>query len=292
MLRIVAVPMSFIGSPGLITTLHYTPNANFVDGTYVPASAGFDLADVSSVYELSEVPSDISALVYLDLCDGANSGFIDTVKPFVGNPQVFGFYLMDDPDPTGKYRPLCMASNLKAESDWIHTHDPGARTFITLMNLSSSSDPNYRGDYNPGNSDIDLYGIDPYPCRTEIKGCDFGWIAKDVDAAEASGIPQADIVPVFQAFGGGSYVDDGGGQYAMPTVAQAKQILRIWWSLVPDPVFDYTYSWGSQEGDTSLNSSPSLQGLFALHNLGTYGGNDFATPSIGQRIEVGGTKRP
>jgi hypothetical protein len=47
------------------------------------------------------------------------------IHPFLGSSQVWGFYLMDEPRPSS-----CPAVNLKAESDWIHANDPGAKTFI------------------------------------------------------------------------------------------------------------------------------------------------------------------
>jgi hypothetical protein len=89
-----------------------------------------------------------------------------------------------------------------------------------------------------------------------------------VTAAESEGIPLADIVPVYEAFGGGTWVDDGGGSYQLPTAAQESEILSTWASLVPTPVFDYAYSWGVQDGDLSLSGSPSLQSVFLAHNDG------------------------
>ncbi len=250
----------------LVATLHYTSNGVFDNGVFLPASLGFNLADVSSSSQLAELPSGVSALVYVGSCDGADAEFIAQVSPFIGDSRVFGFYLMDEPDPTGLYKPICPPANLKSESDWIHQNDPAARTFIVLMNLSSSDDPNYQGTYNPTNTDVDLFGLDPYPCRTELGGCDDSYITKAVAAAEAAGIPQSDIVPVFQAFGGGTAIDDGGGHYALPTPSQERAILNTWSSVAPEPVFDYAYSWGSQDGDFALDSSPDLQAVFQAHN--------------------------
>ncbi len=279
MVPVLAVPTAFIGSPGSLRTLHYAANGNFADGQYLPASAGFDLADVSSTDELGELPAGVEALVFVGQCGGVDRQFLDTVEPFVGQPQVFGFYLMDDPDPTGQYGPRCPPSYLEAESDWVHAHDPGAKTFIVLMDLGTSTSPSYRHSYTPANSHVDLYGLDAYPCRTDVGGCDFGIIVSAVRAAEAAGVPEPDLVPVYQAFGGGSYVDDTGGQYALPTAAQAERLVRTWASVVPDPVFDYAYSWGAQAGDTALGSVPRLQGVFALHNRGAGPGDDFGLPA-------------
>lgn len=249
-----------------MTNLHYTSNSNFQNGTYAPGTVGFNLADVSSVSEVDNLPSNVKALVYLNLCNGADATFTSTVQPYIGKTNVFGFYLIDEPDPTGEFKALCPAANLKAESDWIHTNDPGAKTFIIEMNMSSSNTPNFMNTYNPANSDIDLYGIDGYPCRTDVNGCDFSIITKHVQAAEAAGIPQAAIVPVYQAFGGGTWKTDGGGSYILPTAAQEKQILSTWQSVIPNPVFDYAYSWGTQNGDQSLSGSSTLQQVFATHN--------------------------
>src|SRR5439155_27037066 len=77
---------------------------------------------------------------------------------------------MDEPDPTGRWAPLCPAANLMAESDWIHANVPGAQTFIVMINANTSIAPVYANTYNPGNSHIDLYAPDPYPCRTEVGG--------------------------------------------------------------------------------------------------------------------------
>ena len=119
---------------GPVTGLHYAPNKNFdSSGHYVPAKAGFNLADVSSVGQLDSLPSGVKGLVWLGLCNGADSSFINAVQPFVGDPKVFGFYLMDEPDPTGRWAPLCPAANLMAESDWIHANVPGAQTFLVMI---------------------------------------------------------------------------------------------------------------------------------------------------------------
>src|SRR2546425_672859 len=121
------------GASGPVTDLHYASNNNFdSSGNYVPGHVGFNLADLSSVRELAFLPSGVRALVWLGLCNGADPTFIDAVQPFIGNPKVFAFYLMDEPDPTGQRVPLCPAANLMSESDWIHAHVPGAKTFIVI----------------------------------------------------------------------------------------------------------------------------------------------------------------
>ena len=245
-----------------VTAFHYTSGS--VSGGKDPAAAyGFNLADVNSVAQLNYLPPGTKGLVWLGLCNGADSNFISTVTPYIGNPNLYGFYLVDEPDPTGRYHPLCSSVNLQAESDWIHARVPGVRTFIVLMNMRSDLSPAYENTYNYANTHIDLFGIDAYPCQTQFNGCNFGIISAAVAAAEAWGIAQGQIVPVYQAFGGGG---PAYANYLVPTASQEKQIISAWGSLTPTPAFDFAYSWGSQGGDTSLSSSPELRQVFATHN--------------------------
>jgi hypothetical protein len=250
-----------------LTTLHYTAGNNFdAQGNYAPAAAGFNLADVSSVSELNALPAGVQGMVYLDQGDGVTQSFIDALKPYVGNSKVFGFYLKDEPDPTGQYNTQVTAANLKAESDYIHANFPGAKTFITMMNMGPSDNPTFADTYNPANTHIDLFGIDPYPVRSGSGPVDYSMIDKAVAAAESAGIPASQIVPVFQTFGGGNWVNDEGGRYVMPSAEQAQAMLDHWSAHVPNPAFDYAYAWGSQNGDTALESSPELQSVFLQHN--------------------------
>jgi hypothetical protein len=250
-----------------LTTLHYASGDNIdAQGNFTPAQAGFNLADVSSVEQVNALPAGVKGLVWLDQGDGVTQSFIDAVKPYIGNPNVYGFFLKDEPDPTGQWNTLVTAANLKAESDWIHANVPGAKTFITMMNMGSSDNPSFANTYTPENTHIDLFGIDPYPVRSDGATVDYSMIDKAVVAAEAAGIPHASIVPVFQTFGGGNWVDDSGGHYVMPTAAQEQQMLDHWAAAVPNPAFDYAYAWGSQNGDQALEGSQALQNVFLQHN--------------------------
>lgn len=251
------------------THLHLAANGNFdANGTYAPGRIGFNLADVGDVATLDALPADVKGLAWIGRCSGVDAGFLEAVRPYIGHEKLFGFNVMDDPDPTGRYAPICAADKLKAEADWIHANLPSAKTFIVLMNLGSSREPSFAGTYNPASSHIDLFGISPYPCRTELRHCDLDMIGRFVAAAEAVEIPKEAIVPVFQSFGGGDWVDDGGGRYRLPTAAEEQEIMARWDALVPDPAFDYVYSWGTQRDDSALQASPELQAVFWHRNTG------------------------
>ena len=257
---------------GPATPLHYGPNHNFaVDGTYLPGELGFNLADLNTVDQLDSLPHGVKGLVWVGQCDGVTPGFLQKVQPFVGHAKLFGFYLMDNPDPVSRLTrsgqvPACTSEHLRAESDWIHAHLRDARTFMILMNLGSAERPQFSAEYSPDIIHLDLYGIDPYPCRTELDGCAYDMIDRYIRKAEAAGIPRNQMVPVYQAFGGGDYRDDAGGIYTLPTAAEEQQILARWGEQLPRPVFDYAYSWGSQRRDSALEGAMGLHSTFSEHN--------------------------
>jgi hypothetical protein len=238
-----------------VAALHYASDGNFVNGQYAPGADGFNLADVDSASQLSELASGVEALVYLGMTGGVTAAFKAAVRSFIDSSTVYGFYLADDPSPSAT-----TAANLKAESDWIHANDPGVKTFMVERNSSGMLTPRYY--YTPANTGIDLFGLDAYPVQTYVPNhYDLNVIPLAIKEAEAIGIPQQDLVPVYQAFGGGGYPS-----YILPTAAEERQILSTWGSVLPNPAFDYAYSWGVQLGDTALSNDPALQKVFAAHN--------------------------
>src|SRR5690242_9729810 len=253
-----------------VTKLHFAPNANLVNGTYAPGADGFNLADVGPS-EVSLLPPGVKGLVWVgDTISGATASFQATINSLIGNPNVYGFYMADEPGPGN-------AANLKAESDYIHAHDPGAKTFLLPLNNSSDTSPQF--SYNPANTDIDLFGLDPYPVQTQYNGANYGIIGASVAAAEAQGIPLANIVPVYQAFGGGGYAS-----WIVPTASQEQAIISTWGQYVPTPAFDFAYSWGVQNNDTALVSDPALQQVFAVHNGATSG----SSGSLAGKVQLTG----
>ncbi|CCV10198.1 calcium-binding protein [Mesorhizobium sp. STM 4661] len=228
---------------------------------------GFNLVDLQYASSVNALPAGSKALIWLGESNGVTQSFIDKVTPLIGNSKVLGFFLTDEPDPTGKYHTKVSAANLKAESDWIHSHFPGAKTFITLMDMGSFSDSNYSNTYNPANTGIDYYGINPYPVRTTA--VDFNYIDRAVAAALEAGIPKSAIIPVYQTFGGGGWATNTGGSYVMPTTSQMQTMMDHWERLVPNPAFDMAYKWASQNGETSLGNTSSMQSFFLQHNTST-----------------------
>jgi hypothetical protein len=259
--------IAWIANANAQTTLHYASGLGAAEAR-AGAALGFDMADVGDVASLNALPQGMKGLIWLGIKGGATTEFQNKVKPFIRNAKVFGFYLWDEPDPTGKYGELITSASLKEQSDWIHQNVPGAKTFIVLMNMASSNArPDYMNTYNLANTAIDLYGLDPYPFRTGVPA-DLNEIDATVAAAVRAGIPMGKIVPVFQAFGGGTFSTAEGGKYVVPTPKQLQASIDRWATIIPSPEFDFVYSWGNQQGDTALRDRPELQAVFKARNTG------------------------
>lgn len=259
------------------TPWHYAPNANW-PSNFDPnlLALGFNLADVASAGLLPFLPAGVKALVYVGNPNGVDSTFttlMSACAPYLNS--IFAFYLADtaDPDPSGTWGVYFTAANLKAQADYIHTNFPAAKTFIWLANLGSSYSPaydQYNGfpGYTPATTDIDYYGLGGYAVRDDLNnGFDPSIIGLNYNAAVAAGIPGASIIPTYQAFGLGNW----GAPYEIPTAAQLRIMIDTWATVTPTPVFDYFYSWGPQNADTSLNSLPDLQVVAGQHNLPSRG---------------------
>ncbi|MCW2285391.1 hypothetical protein M2323_003302 [Rhodoblastus acidophilus] len=247
-------------------SLHFASNGNFDEaGRFAPKDFGFNIADVASAEMLDALPDGVFGMIWAGRCEGPDARFQETVMSVIQHPKLFGFYLADDPDPSGRWRKTCPPENLRSESDWIHARRPDALTFVALMNLGDEAKPRFHPELRPENTHVDLYGISPYPCRRDWPECDFTMIDRFVDAALAAGIPNSAIVPVYQTFGGGSWTAKGGG-YRMPNAAELREMLVAWRRRAPNPRFDYAYSWGTQKGDVALSVSSSLREVFKQFN--------------------------
>jgi hypothetical protein len=237
------------------TNLHYATNANFPTGVgYDPQLRllGFNLADVNAPEQEASLTGNTKGL-WFETPAGVTPQFMADVAQAASDPHAFGFYLGDDVLDE-------QLGNVKAMADYIHANAPNLMTFIVAENYGNDASPSIHA--TPASTDVDLIGVDPYPVRAGVM--DLSVIAARVQATEAAGWSQDQLVPVYQAFG--AYPT---GNWSMPTWRQELAIMGEWARQVPNPTFDYTYSWGQQLGDQSLSSAPwSLKAVFAAHNYG------------------------
>jgi len=258
---------------------------------------GFNLIDVtgnktdpaSTLAFIDALPEGTQVLVWLGNMGNAPKGqncpppgfndaeFKAQVDILANDPKVFGYNLADEPHPS-----VCpdAANAIKDRSDYIHTHAPGQKTYITILDGSNMCPDGEGCEYSalrPEMTHVDLFGLDPYPCHFDSFGqpvtCDISKISQRVQFATTNGIPISAIVPVFHAFGQEGRLDGKTIYYRTPTTTEFQDMLNLWDSLVPNPVFDFAYTWGIQcttstcPASQSLKNHPELQLLIKQHNF-------------------------
>jgi hypothetical protein len=204
--------------------------------------------------------------------------FAAQVNALAHNPRVFGYYIADEPHPN-----VCpsAAKDIKARADYIHLYAPGQYVFIVVLDGDAMCGSDLGCEYRalqPALTDVDYFGLDPYPCLYDSAGnnvpCDVRMITARVDAAKNNGIPVNAIVPIFQMFGQRGRRDGAYPYYRLPTVSELTAMLATWASLVPHPAFDYSYTFGVQcttltcPAPQAIASQPSLQAVVGAHNAG------------------------
>ena len=107
-----------------------------------------------------------------------------------GSLRAYGFNLAEVSDVATLNALPAGVTGLVWVGLWIHANLPGAKTFMVMMDMGTPNSPSYSNTYNPANTDIDLFGLDPYPVRPQFTGgVDYDVIAAAVAAAQAEGIP-------------------------------------------------------------------------------------------------------
>ena len=230
-------------------TRHYVSNEG---GAYATTSAlGFNVHDTGmSASAVDGLPSGDQAMVWASngKCPSSlSSTFTSFVSAQASNPNIYGYYLVDEPDNPAS---SCVAG-IRAMADYIHANAPGKVAFIELTDY-----PGTYAAYAPAKSHADLVGLDPYPCRRDASACNFADIGAQVTAAVSAGIPRSVMVPTYQAFGDATW--------RPPTGAELQAILTEWVEEDPTPAMDYAYSWGCQGGSLTdcLSGSTAWQSMF------------------------------
>lgn len=240
-------------SNGASTTAHFIAN---LGGSTAPAALGYNVFDTSPS-NVGNLPSGVRGLVWLgQKCPTtADASFRSAIDNLSTNERVFGYYLSDEPHisdcPGGP-------AALKTRTDYIRSKNSSQYTFIVLDDQVDMT------PFRPAVTGVHLVGLDPYPCSIANPQCDLTKIGQRVGWADTAGIPRSQLVPTFQCFGQNNI---SGGYYTLPTATQLRAMLAEWAKYLPDPVMDYSYSWGNQSSSNpTLVNSPALQQVMAEHN--------------------------
>src|SRR5207237_4010166 len=129
------------------------------------ASAGFNLAGVSTQFAVRAVPEGMKGIYWLRNCYNLECSWrlsdkqvTDIVLAIKDNPKFSGiYYISDEPHPR-----VCpdAPQRLAERSALIRSLDSRARTFAVVLNGSSAPT-----EFAQMKDSADYIGIDPYPCN-------------------------------------------------------------------------------------------------------------------------------
>ncbi len=258
-------------------SLHYVSNTR--GDRLSAARLGYNLFDIGPDKAAIDAlgPGQL-ALVWLGNLDNTNctpgyswSEFTAAVDRLAGDPKVYGYYLADEPHPH-----ICpdAAADIRQRADYIRSRDPKQKSFIVVIGLSNGCAQESYCEYaklKPAITHVDLIGVNVFLCNNK-SGCLLGKIDTRVSKAVAQGVPLASIVPVWQAFGQVCNTEQS-HYYVLPSAQQMRDQLDRWKRLVPDPAFDFTYTWQSGgpacpalDAANGTGGTSDLQSLLRAHN--------------------------
>jgi hypothetical protein len=237
------------GSAAHAATLHYISNTH-ADRAGA-ATLGYNLFDMAPTKaDIDALGPGQQALVWLGNLDNTNCTpgfsypkFTAAVDSLAGDRKVFGYYLSDEPHPS-----VCpdAVAHIRQRADYIRAKDPTQRSFIVVLDADAQCGSSPGCEFaalRPDQTHVDLIGVDPFVCSIG-KGCGFDRIGTTVGLAETKGIPRAALVPVIQVFGQTCNTEQS-HYYKLPSQDELRQALARWDAEVPDPVFDFAYTWAS-----------------------------------------------
>ncbi|GHP00953.1 hypothetical protein KSF_110000 [Reticulibacter mediterranei] len=255
--------LSYIGaSPAHAATthkLHFIQNtSSSTDFTQVHA-LGYTLIDVGmDAATIRSLPAGTQAMVWVgnSQCSSFDVNYTD-FKAFINamgkdtttNARIYGYNISDEPDAGSC--PQVVAA-IKRRADYIHSHAGGQGKIAYI----SITDFPYK-PLVPAKTDVDIYGIDPYPCHQNKNGCNLNEINNMVNAAVNAGIPESKLVPIYQAFGE-ECTNPRRYQWSLPSPSEMRTVFARWDQVLPNAPIDVTYAW-RHPGDNNEDSCPTLK---------------------------------
>jgi hypothetical protein len=234
---------------------------------------GYDVFDVGpDESEINSLPEGGQAMVWVGefTCE---EGFGTSFEEFTSlvdqlgdNPRVYGWYLIDEPDPESCPE---VVDGIRERADYIDQHAPDQLSYIAITDYEMAP-------LHPDSSHVDLFGLDPYPCEiADPDACNLAWMDEMMSMTVDAGFPREAIVPVIQVFGQDCATELN--KWRLPSEAELQAILDRWETLVPDAPLEVSYSWGQQEewacpalvDADGTGDLPDLQSVMQAHNAAT-----------------------
>jgi chitodextrinase len=181
----------------------------------------------------------------------------------VGDPKVWGYFISDEPNP---YACPNAPSQHQARSALIHSVDPTKPTVIVLdSNGFSGLFTQDALDQMPlWKGTADYIGLDPYPCR-QGSPCQFSWIDKTIQAANAAGLNYWGVLQIFND-----------SSWRWPTADELSRMINQWAGSKETGSMAYAWTWAGY----NLSDHPDLLSLLQSFNTtGSTGSADTSPPS-------------
>jgi hypothetical protein len=165
------------------------------------------------------------------------------VEDIAGHSAV-GAYFVDD-EPNAASCPNAPAQ-MEARSDLLKSIDPGATTFIVVYRVEQLK--LFAGA-------TDVIGLDDYPCKLKLHGCDYSVIEEQADEADRLGIRYWGVI---QAWG-----DD---YYKLPTPAELREQFVQWRGTNMEGYLVFAWNYPDDMPRLWLAKHPRLQAQISIEN--------------------------
>jgi chitodextrinase len=215
------------------------------------AAIGFNFIDSGPSRDFSQLAArGLKGFVWLGGYDNTTCTFRETdtwvrehVEVIAGNPGVGAYFIDDEPNAA-----LCPGApaQMKARSDLVKSIDPGPPTLLVDYKIDQLK--LWAGT-------VDIIGLDKYPCKIKLNGCDYSIIDQQVAEAERLEIRYWGVV---QAFG-----DD---YYKLPTPEELHAQFERWRRTKMEGYLVFAWRYPDEIPEKWLANHPELQAQLAIEN--------------------------
>jgi chitodextrinase len=216
------------------------------------AALGLNVIDSGPYTELLDplAARGLKAMIWLGGYDNSTCSFVKSdewvrthVSEIAGHPAVAAYFVDDEPNAASCPN---APTQMKARSDLVKSIDPSAITFLVDYKIDQLA--LWAGT-------VDVIGLDKYPCKLKIDGCDFTGVDQLIAEADRLGIRYWGVI---QAFG-----DD---YYKLPTAEELHTQFDRWRNTNMEGYLVFAWRYPDDHPENWLANHPELQAQLATEN--------------------------
>ena len=165
------------------------------------------------------------------------------VAPIAGHPGVGAYFIDDEPNAAACPR---APAQMKARSDLVKSIDPRPPTFIVIYRIEQ---------FKLFAGVTDIIGLDRYPCKVRLAGCDYSVIDEQAAEADRLGIRYWGVIQAW-----------GDGWYKLPTPEELHQQFVHWRATNMEGYLVFAWNYPDDMPEMWLANHPELQRQLAVEN--------------------------